>query len=332
MYIQSKLKESSKSLFSLDLSDGVVSESPVFEEIELRKKSVFVKGNINHSNDLFIADIQLKSAEKTNIALETSNDCIYVLHLKQGNAKTYLTFNESKRLLIKSDTSISWGFLPSMPDDVKLNIKVEDDKYINFSVVLLSTQKFLELLGNEKWAKEYSLFEKVKSGNLFSFGKLKNPVAYDLHNLFIQLTQNNFSTNFSIYFLKLRIKELFLKLLSEENQQISETSKFEAPAHVDKIKKAYYYLSEHFINPPTIKSLSREVVLNELQLKNGFKQLYGKTIRQYVIELKMKKAKTLLGDYTVAEMAGILGYKSVPHFINMYKKYYGCTPSKSIRK
>ncbi len=60
--------------------------------------------------------------------------------------------------------------------------------------------------------------------------------------------------------------------------------------------------------------------------------MYGKTIRSFIIELRMEKAKSLLGNHTVSEMAGILGYKSVPHFINTFKKCYGYTPKQGLNQ
>ena len=95
---------------------------------------------------------------------------------------------------------------------------------------------------------------------------------------------------------------------------------------MEKLKKARAFLMANYKNPPTIKALSRIILLNEVELKKGFKEVYGKTIRAYIIELRMNSASQLIKDHSVNEAAGILGYKSVPHFIKSFKKYYGVTP------
>lgn len=64
-----------------------------------------------------------------------------------------------------------------------------------------------------------------------------------------------------------------------------------------------------------------------MKLKQGFKQRYNTSIYTYVIKLKMEKAETMLAEnHTVKEMAEILGYKSVSHFISTFKKTFGYTP------
>lgn len=42
----------------------------------------------------------------------------------------------------------------------------------------------------------------------------------------------------------------------------------------------------------------------------------------------MKKAKQLLADkFQVSEISLLLGFKTSSHFIQTFKKYFGCTPS-----
>ena len=59
-----------------------------------------------------------------------------------------------------------------------------------------------------------------------------------------------------------------------------------------------------------------------------FKKLTGQTIIHYLIDKRMIYAKKLLAstDYSVLEIACILGYNSLSHFICIFKKYHGITP------
>lgn len=100
--------------------------------------------------------------------------------------------------------------------------------------------------------------------------------------------------------------------------------------NVEKVRAAKDYLIKDLQESPTIKSLAKEVALNEYNLKTGFKEIYGKTIHSYLKEYKMAKARELIlkKEYQIAEIADQLGYTNVSHFIDAFKKKYGITPKK----
>ncbi len=64
-------------------------------------------------------------------------------------------------------------------------------------------------------------------------------------------------------------------------------------------------------------------------LISAFKELTGKTIVRYQIDRRMCYACTLLTntDFTVLHIASEIGYDSLPHFTENFKKYTGLTPS-----
>lgn len=64
-------------------------------------------------------------------------------------------------------------------------------------------------------------------------------------------------------------------------------------------------------------------------LSNLFSEVEGTTIEQYFIHQKIEKAKELLvyGELTLSQIASDLGYSSVAHLSNQFKKVTGLTPS-----
>lgn len=64
-------------------------------------------------------------------------------------------------------------------------------------------------------------------------------------------------------------------------------------------------------------------------LSNFFSSVEGITIEKYYIALKIEKAKELLvyGELSLSEIAWKLGYSSVQHLSNQFKKVTGLTPS-----
>lgn len=64
-------------------------------------------------------------------------------------------------------------------------------------------------------------------------------------------------------------------------------------------------------------------------LSNFFSSVEGITIEKYLIALKIEKAKELLvyGELSLSEIAWKIGYSSVQHLSNQFKKVTGLTPS-----
>ena len=83
--------------------------------------------------------------------------------------------------------------------------------------------------------------------------------------------------------------------------------------------------------PPTIEQLSREVGLNQLKLKRGFKAMFGLSIYALFQRERMGRAKVLLDRHGVSDTATMLGYSNMSHFSAAFRKQHGVLPSEARR-
>ena len=83
------------------------------------------------------------------------------------------------------------------------------------------------------------------------------------------------------------------------------------------------------INVNFSEYLTHNSGLNYHYLSTLFSSLEGTTIEKYIIHQKIEKVKELLvyGELTLSEIAFRLGYSSVQHLSNQFKKITGLTPS-----
>lgn len=97
---------------------------------------------------------------------------------------------------------------------------------------------------------------------------------------------------------------------------------------VKALQEAYDILTKEACFPPTIKSLSKRVFLNEQKLKAGFQYKYHMSINQYTNSLRMAMAENLLSttELSIDEVAKKVGYNYSTNFIKMFKKIHGKTP------
>jgi AraC family transcriptional regulator len=75
--------------------------------------------------------------------------------------------------------------------------------------------------------------------------------------------------------------------------------------------------------------LSKELGLEYHQLSTLFSSVENITIEQYIIRQRVERAKELLkyGEKTLSEIAFDLGYSSVQHLSNQFKRITGMTPT-----
>jgi len=75
--------------------------------------------------------------------------------------------------------------------------------------------------------------------------------------------------------------------------------------------------------------LAQQTGLNYHYLSTLFSSLEGTTIEKYIIHLKIEKVKELIvyNELTLSEISYRLGYSSVQHLSNQFKKITGLTPS-----
>ncbi|MEP6904188.1 MAG: AraC family transcriptional regulator, partial [Actinomycetota bacterium] len=99
----------------------------------------------------------------------------------------------------------------------------------------------------------------------------------------------------------------------------------------ERIIYAREYIMTHLETPPSLSELARIIGINEYKLKRGFKEIFGNTVFGYLADARLEIARNdlLESKKTVSEIASELGYSSLPHFSNAFKKRFGLSPNKS---
>lgn len=81
----------------------------------------------------------------------------------------------------------------------------------------------------------------------------------------------------------------------------------------------------------------RQMPFNYDYLRKLFQKEMGQTPLKYMIDLRMKKAKSMLAaawtrEYSVAEVAESCGFGDALYFSRVFKKYYGCSPTEFVKR
>lgn len=94
-------------------------------------------------------------------------------------------------------------------------------------------------------------------------------------------------------------------------------------------KKVESYIAEHYLdNSLSLASVADHLGMNTTYLSAFIKEQFGETFLNYVLDLRMEKAKELLRttDLSLQDIAVRIGYANSGVFIRVFKKKYGYTP------
>jgi AraC-like DNA-binding protein len=96
-----------------------------------------------------------------------------------------------------------------------------------------------------------------------------------------------------------------------------------------RIKKIIQYIIKHYTEKITLKSLAAKVGLNTTYLGTLFKQDMRVSLKQYLLETRIKQSVNMLksGEYSVTEVAAYAGFTDSFYFYRQFKKTMGVAPS-----
>jgi AraC-like DNA-binding protein len=100
------------------------------------------------------------------------------------------------------------------------------------------------------------------------------------------------------------------------------------PAHRDTLKKAIDYLQQNYARKIGLRELADHAGMSPSYFHRLFSELMGSTPNEYLIRLRLGKAKELLlqTHLAVYEIALQCGFENIPYFSFLFKKQVGVSP------
>lgn len=96
------------------------------------------------------------------------------------------------------------------------------------------------------------------------------------------------------------------------------------------IKRAVRWLSFQYAQPISIEELSRSLGYHRTHLSKMFKQITGVSPMQFLLKVRMDRAKELLNEQnhlSIDQVASSVGYPDALYFSKQFRKTFGCSPS-----
>ncbi|MGN0182370.1 MAG: AraC family transcriptional regulator [Candidatus Ornithomonoglobus sp.] len=250
-------------------------------------------------------------------------------YIYEGRGKNYTnaeseTVKDSNFLLIK----------PGMEHSVT-SPKKNDGALVRVCNCLFTQDYFDSLI------KEYTVVPELNSYALHDMLLNKDPFCIKLsddnaHNIrhlmwLIAHEYNHFTAGSELI-----IRHSMLDLIISITRLYEYQTKNAAPtvsrsAEIDELMK---YMRSNFGYKLTLDFLASHVHLSREYLSRYFKQYTGKTISEFLLEVRISRAKQMLrtSSYSVSDIGAYCGYPSVSNFQKAFKKAEGISPSQYRKK
>ncbi|RZJ50147.1 MAG: helix-turn-helix domain-containing protein [Chryseobacterium sp.] len=133
-------------------------------------------------------------------------------------------------------------------------------------------------------------------------------------------TESQLSEN-DLFGIENKLEEIGFEIIKDPSQQLIENIKNLVILKIERLDTDENFLLSNFLSNALHKDYS---VLSKV-----FSQNENITLEQYYILQKIEKVKELLfnNDFTLTEIAGHMGYKSVQHLSSQFKSTTGHTPT-----
>jgi len=95
-----------------------------------------------------------------------------------------------------------------------------------------------------------------------------------------------------------------------------------------RIVQAKLYIDDHYGDSIDLSNIADEAYFSKFHFIRAFKNTYGKTPHQYLIYVRIEKARELLKNGTpVSEVCYTVGFESLSSFSGLFKRMAGLSPS-----
>lgn len=94
------------------------------------------------------------------------------------------------------------------------------------------------------------------------------------------------------------------------------------------VNQAIYYMENNYSENITLELLAQKLYISTTQLSKIFREVSGLSPINYLINIRLKRAKELLihSNLSIKEVAAKVGYDDPSYFSKLFKKRYGKAP------
>lgn len=221
-------------------------------------------------------------------------------------------------------------YLPNLDESMLL----ERQSAMKIFGLSFTSEKFMQLATDNNGSVLDKFAEKVES---------RKPMYFDrgmyITPRMMKVIEEVHTCHFKGGLKKLFLQSKAIELLALQCEQVEqeERKNHKASKVSNSDEERIYHARDLLIassqEPPSLNELARKAGLNEFKLKNGFKKVFDNTVFGYLSDYRLDQAREMVreGGKSCTDIADELGYSSLQHFSNAFRKKFGISPREAKR-
>lgn len=280
------------------------------------------KEKINHGTDTFPVAVYSWNGEFVYTVNQHWHKEVEILFFEKGE------FDLIKEDEVKKVVAPAFVFINSKVMHGVTLLKEQRETALVFDPRILSYEWFddaqrtiIEPIINGKL-----FFPEIIAGNEEAFGEVKSIYqkiikAYGKDDASSKLKVKLYLTELLTYMYENNFLERDVEEATKDNGQ------------VETMQRAINYIREHMDKRLTVGDIAAVVGMSEQYFCRYFKRFMGKTITEYINEIRVDRAAELLNttDEKIIEIGLECGYDNISYFIKRFKNVKGVTPKEYRR-
>lgn len=231
-------------------------------------------------------------------------------------------------LLEEKSTILSCNILDGKKENNKTDVVhffIDKERVILESVLASNKQYLFELVDTFK--------DELGSKGIVSLRELQHytvEINLLLMRIYAQLSNDHFYETMPLWITQLdewsaKLKMIFNNMLTTNKAELSQLQPIVAVRN---------YINDHMKEDITLAGLAEIFHFSPQYLAKKFKEEYDTTIMNYLSQLRMDKAGSLLAhtELSIQEIASESGFEELNYFSKVFKKYTGLSPTAYRKK
>ena len=287
----------------LNLYDIDMSQSPLFQgETVSASRVLYTPSSFAKENLFYLQETGRLTAEKVHTSRRDYLDSCLFLLVESGSGTVTCE---------QTDYELHAG------DAIFLDCRTP---YSHQSSSDLWTLRWVHFSGSAMNA----IYRKFRERSGSPFLHVKEPAAYDAR--FAHLLEVSRSDS---YVRDMELHETLSALLTMIMKDCWKEPDSAESGTLSRLVPIRDYLQEHCTEPITLDALSSRFYINKYYLTRIFRMHYGTTILDYLLELRINRAKQLLRftDETLQTISAECGFSDQAYFSRRFKNAEGISPS-----
>jgi AraC-like DNA-binding protein len=192
-------------------------------------------------------------------------------------------------------------------------------------------ESIMENYANIDGAIDYALYKELIDRKRLIFHMRDNNISSIKNLVWLISHECGHFTTGSDTVIRHSLTDIFITLSRMYEGYVNKSERILKETVVEDLKK---YIKSNFGHSLTLQLLADRAHLSREYLSRYFKKCTGKTILEYISEVRMSNAKRMVGDsnHSIADIAEYCGYPSMSNFQKAFKRSTGMSPREYRKK